>query len=132
MNTKTVLIIEDDFDLATSIRLGIKLIDKPVVKQEIEFDGAAALLRVQAEPAPDLILLDMHLPNVGGQEIYQMARKVIPHCKVIIMTADVRLVKEIRGKGGDWEHLPEPDGLFTKPFSLIEFREFVRKLLNSD
>lgn len=131
MNTKTVLMIEDDFDLATSIRLGIKLIDKPTVKQEMEFDGAAALLRVQAEPAPDLILLDMHLPNVGGQEIYQMARRVIPQCKIVIMTADVRLVKEIRGRGGDWEHLPEPDGLFTKPFSLIEFREYVRKLLNS-
>lgn len=128
---QTILIIEDDFDLATSIRLGIKLIEKPAIKQEMEFDGASALLRVQAEPAPDLILLDMHLPNVGGQEIYQMARKVIPQCKIVIMTADVRLVKEIREKRGDWEQLPVPDGLFTKPFSLIEFREFVRRLVNS-
>ena len=128
---QTILIIEDDFDLATSIRLGIKLIEKPAIKQEMEFDGASALLRVQAEPAPDLILLDMHLPNVGGQEIYQMARQVIPQCKIVIMTADVRLVKEIREKRGDWEHLPVPDGLFTKPFSLIEFREFVRKLITS-
>ena len=127
----TILIIEDDFDLATSIRLGIKLIDKPAIKQEMEFDGASALVRVQTAPAPDLILLDMHLPNVGGQEIYQMARQVIPQCKIVIMTADVRLVKEIREKHGDWEHLTAPDGLFTKPFSLIEFREFVRKLVNS-
>lgn len=127
---QTILIIEDDFDLATSIRLGIKLIDKPI-KQEMEFDGASALVRVQTEPAPDLILLDMHLPNVGGQEIYQMARQVIPQCKIVIMTADVRLVKEIREKHGDWENLPAPDGLFTKPFSLIEFREFVRKLITS-
>lgn len=125
-----VLIIEDDFDLATSIRLGINLIEKPVIKQELEFDGAAALLRVQAAPAPDLILLDMHLPNVGGQEIYQMARQVIPQCKIVIMTADVRLVKEIRARDGDWANLPVPEGLFTKPFSLIEFREFVRKLVS--
>ncbi len=44
---------------------------------------------------------------------------------------DVRLIKEIREKQGDWEHLPAPDGLFTKPFSLIEFREFVRKLVSA-
>lgn len=127
----TILIVEDDFDLATSIRLGIKLIDKPVIKQEMEFDGAAALVRVQSAPAPDLILLDMHLPNVGGQEIYQMAKQVIPQCKIVIMTADVRLVKEIREKQGDWANLAPPEGLFTKPFSLIEFREFIRKLVNS-
>lgn len=127
---KRILIIEDDFDLATSIRLGINLIEKPELKQEMEFDGAAALMRVQADPIPDLILLDMHLPNVGGQEIYQMARQVIPQCKIVIMTADVRLVKEIREKHGDWEHLPAPDALFTKPFSLIEFRELVRKLVS--
>lgn len=124
-----ILIIEDDFDLATSIRLGINLIERPVLKQEMEFDGAAALVRVQEQPAPDLILLDMHLPNVGGQEIYQMARQVIPECRIVIMTADVRLVKEIREKQGEWQHLPAPDGLFTKPFSLIEFREFIRKLV---
>lgn len=126
-----ILIIEDDFDLATSIRLGINLIERPVLKQEMEFDGAAALVRVQAEPIPDLILLDMHLPNVGGQEIYQMARRAIPECKIVIMTADVRLVKEIREKQGDWQHLPAPDGLFIKPFSLIEFREFIGKLVAS-
>ena len=125
-----ILIIEDDFDLATSIRLGINLIERPVLKQEMEFDGAAALVRVQNPPVPDLILLDMHLPNVGGQEIYQMARQVIPQCKIVIMTADVRLVKEISEKQGDWAHLPEPDGWFTKPFSLIKFREFIEKLVN--
>ena len=126
-----ILIVEDDFDLATSIRLGIALIENPVLKQEMEFDGMAALARVQAAPAPDLILLDMHLPNVGGQEIYQMARQVIPNCKIVIMTADVRLIKEIREKQGDWEHLPAPDGLYTKPFSLIEFRESIRKLVSA-
>lgn len=126
-----ILIIEDDFDLATSIRLGINLIEKPVIKQELEFDGAAALMRVQQQPAPDVILLDMHLPNVGGQEIYQMARQVIPQCKIVIMTADVRLVKEIRAKDGDWANLPVPDGLFTKPFSLVEFREYVRRMVAS-
>ena len=130
MTMQRILIIEDDFDLATSIRLGINLIERPVLRQEMEFDGAAALVRVQNPPVPDLILLDMHLPNVGGQEIYQMARQVIPQCRIVIMTADVRLLKEISEKQGDWAHLPEPDGLLAKPLSLPEFREYIRKMAN--
>lgn len=130
MNIKRILIIEDDFDLATSIRLGLELIERPAFKQEMEFDGISALERVQITPAPDLIILDMHLPNVAGQEIYQKARQVIPDCKIIIMTADIGLAKEIHEKRGDWEcMLPAPDALFTKPFSLMEFRESVQKII---
>jgi CheY-like chemotaxis protein len=71
----------------------------------------------------------MHLPNMAGQDIYQLARRDIPGCKIMIVTADVRLVKEIRERQGDWQNLAAPDALFAKPFSLAEFLAAVASVL---
>ena len=126
---KRILLIENDFDLALSIKLGIDLIETLPLEKEIEYDGTSALERVKCPPAPDLLILDMHLPSVAGQDIYETVRQTLPGCKVIIITADIRLAKEIQEKEGDWQILPAPDALFTKPFSIIEFKETVEKLV---
>jgi len=128
---KHILLIEDDYDLAHSIMLGIRLIKDQRVETEIQYEGVSALARVESLPTPDLLILDMHLPNVAGQDIYEAIRQKAPDCKVVIATADVRLTKEIDGHLGDWEHLPPPDAVFTKPFSLIEFVESLRLLLKN-
>jgi CheY-like chemotaxis protein len=126
---KRILLIEDDYDLARSILLGIDLLEVCELKKEVEYEGVKALARVQSPPPPDLLILDMHLPNLAGQDIYETVRKEIPACKIIIITADVRLVREILAKQGDWQVLPRPDDVFNKPFSLIEFLESVKKLV---
>ena len=128
---KHILLIEDDYDLAHSILLGIELIKSPRIKTEVEYEGVSALARVQSAPAPDLLILDMHLPNVAGQDIYEAIRQKAPDCKVVIATADVRLTREIDERLGDWEHLPPPDAVFAKPFSLIEFVDSLRALLKN-
>ncbi len=126
---KRILLIEDDYDLAHSIVLGIELIKSPRVKIEVQYEGFSALARVQSPPAPDVLLLDMHLPNVAGQDIYLAVRQQAPDCKVMIVTADVRLAKEMSEKQGDWEYLPAPDAIYTKPFSLMELVDSVRAFL---
>lgn len=118
---KRILLVEDDYDVARTILLGVELLEIRGLEQEVEYEGVHALARVQAQPAPDLLILDMHLPNMAGQDIYEWVRKDLPGCKVIIITADVRLVKDIRERQGDWEKLAPPDALFAKPFSLTEF-----------
>jgi len=128
---KHILLIEDDYDLAHSIMLGIRLIKDQRVETEIQYEGVSALARVESLPTPDLLILDMHLPNVAGQDIYEAIRQKAPDCKVVIATADIRLTKEIGAHLGDWEHLPPPDAVFTKPFSLIEFVESLRTLLKN-
>lgn len=127
---KRILLIEDDFDLARSILAGIDLIGIPKIKSEMKLDGAGALARVSSPPAPDLVILDMHLPHVGGQEIYETIRKQLPDCKIIIITADVALAREIRNRMGDWQILRPPDDVFTKPFSLLEFQRAIRESLS--
>jgi two-component system, response regulator YesN len=124
-----ILLIEDDYDLARSILLGIDLLEICELTKEVQYEGLRALVRVQSLPPPDLLILDMHLPNLAGQDIYETVRKEIPACKIIIVTANVRLVKEIFAKQGDWQILSPPDKVFTKPFSLAEFLEAVKKLV---
>ena len=126
---KRILLIEDDYDLARSILLGIDLLKIRGLKKEVQYEGVTALARAQSLPAPDLLILDMHLPNLAGQDIYTTVRNEIPACKIIIVTADVRLVREIQAREGDWQTLPPPDAVFSKPFSLIEFLEAAKKLI---
>jgi CheY-like chemotaxis protein len=126
---KRILLIEDDYDLAKSILLGINVLEIPGLQNEVFYDGSSALERVKSSPAPDLIILDMHLPNVAGQDIYEAARREIPDCKIIIITADMALTREIRDRQAAWKNLPAPEGVFTKPFSLIEFLDTAKVIL---
>jgi CheY-like chemotaxis protein len=126
---KRILLIEDDLDLSRSILFGIDLLNIPDLETEIKLDGAEALARISAAPAPDLVILDMHLPHVAGQDIYIAIRKEIPDCRIIIMTANMALVREINRRQGDWQILPAPDDVFSKPFSLMEFQQSVGKIL---
>ncbi len=126
---KRILLIEDDLELSRSILFGIDLLNIPDLETEIKLDGADGLARVSSAPAPDLVILDMHLPNVAGQDIYEAIRRGIPDCKVIIMTANMALAREIRNRQGDWQVLPAPHDVFGKPFSLMEFQQAVSEVL---
>ena len=126
---KRILLVEDDYDVARTILLGIELLEIRELEQEVQYEWVSALKSIQSAPAPDLLILDMHLPNIAGQDIYEIVRKQMPDCKVIIITADVRLVKTIRDRQGDWKDLAAPDALFAKPFSLTEFLGEVALLL---
>jgi len=126
---KRILLIEDDYDVARSILLGLELLNIRGLKKEVQYEGSGALKRVQSLPAPDLLILDMHLPNVAGQDVYELVRRDMPDCRIIIVTADVRLVKEIRERQGNWQNLAVPDALFAKPFSLAEFLGTVAQVL---
>ncbi len=58
-------------------------------------DGAAALLAVEAE-RPDLVVLDLSLPGMGGVEITRRIRAASPSTRVVILTVheDEGLLRE--------------------------------------
>ncbi len=83
-------------------------------------------------PAPDAAITSgTPSPNDPdyGSKIVDFVRQQAPDCKVMIVTADVRLAKEMSEKQGDWEYLPAPDAIYTKPFSLMELVDSVRAFL---
>src|SRR5208283_403423 len=68
---KLILIIEDDLEIMTLLR---QLAELEGYQAEVILDGAVAMKRLDLEPVPNLILLDLHLPNVEGDQILRAAR----------------------------------------------------------
>jgi DNA-binding response OmpR family regulator len=113
-----VLIIEDDADLVRLYEVLLSLVSASV-KTDVCMDGKTGLERVQREPEPRLILLDLHLPHVEGAEIFKAAREKTSSI-IVVVTADVLAAKEM---------LSTADYVMTKPFDTLVFKNFLAELL---
>jgi len=73
MTTKTILLVEDDFDLRDIIQDILEDEGYDVVPAH---DGRQALeyLRSAADPRPDAVVLDLMLPHVSGWEVLDATR----------------------------------------------------------
>ena len=85
--------------------------------------SGAEALRVSAAVRPDLILLDVMMPDVDGFEVIRRIRSGGPHVPVIFLTARDTTSDTIRGLtlGGD--------DYVTKPFSVEALVARVRAVL---
>ena len=77
-----VLIIEDDPNVAEVVG---RYLTREGYEVEIATDGAAGLERALADP-PELVVLDLMLPTLGGLEVCRRLRAAAP-VPVIILTA---------------------------------------------
>jgi two-component system CitB family response regulator len=112
-----VLVVDDDFAVAAVHRAYIdSMADFTVVA---EAHSARQALRAAEELSPDLVLLDIHLPDMSGLEVLQRlrARPGGQNLDVIAITA-AREVDTVRAAmaGGVAHYL-------IKPFTLQVFRE---------
>lgn len=90
-----VLIVEDDMDLSRQYELALSLVN---IQPEVKRDGKKAMERIQDGEAPAVVILDLHLPNVSGEEIFAEMRRRDLGSKVVVITADEALADEFRGK----------------------------------
>jgi two-component system nitrogen regulation response regulator GlnG len=86
-------------------------------------DGQAALEAVKAQ-VPDLVLLDLQMPNMGGADVLDRLKQTTPELPVVIITA----FGEIQGavdaiKAGAYDYL-------TKPFNHEDVIRVVYKALS--
>jgi CheY-like chemotaxis protein len=110
-----VLIVEDNPDFQHLYGLIAEAAGYAV---EIIPDGGKAMVRLQAEPVPSMMLLDCLLPGVDGDTILEAVR-LDPHwkqVKVFYLTADVRVT---RGYRDYLPGAPQPDGVIEKGANAI-------------
>jgi two-component system, NtrC family, response regulator AtoC len=70
--------------------------------------GEAALTAVREDP-PDLILLDLKLPDIDGLQVLRQIRQLSPHLQVLIMTAYADVATAVEAmKLGAYDYLPKP------------------------
>lgn len=50
-------------------------------------DGAEAL-RIAADLAPDLVVLDLNMPGMGGEEALPLLREQLPEAKIAVVSGD--------------------------------------------
>ena len=84
--TKTLRIVvaEDNRDLQAMMQITLDVAGFQVVGQA--YDGRETLELVR-EHQPDILLLDLHMPEVGGLEVLPEIHGIAPHCKVVIHSA---------------------------------------------
>jgi DNA-binding NarL/FixJ family response regulator len=82
-----ILIIDDSHVVRNGIRFLLSSCHEFAICGEAG-DGAEGLLKT-AELRPDVILLDLSLPDKNGLEIVPGLRRELPKTRILVMSADV-------------------------------------------
>jgi DNA-binding response OmpR family regulator len=110
-NPSRVLVVEDD----PSVRgLLHTLLTAEGYDVSTASDGLAGLVKA-AQTLPDLILLDLMMPDLGGVRVLEELREdpELDQTPVVVVTGQVDAVPGIRQVLGD-------DNVFVKPFAVAE------------
>src|SRR4051812_26206278 len=116
-----ILVVEDDPDIA---HLVARYLDRSGFTTEVAATGRDALTAIAARP-PDLLVLDLMLPQVDGLEVCRAVRssKVTAAMPIIMLTARADESDRIFGLEVG------ADDYLAKPFSPNELVARVRALL---
>jgi DNA-binding response OmpR family regulator len=115
---RTVLVVEDEPTVRETLAEALESDGLRVVTAA---DGREALERFRADP-PDLVLLDLMLPELSGMEVCRILRRESAVPIVMLTARDSELDKVVGLELG-------ADDYVTKPFSLRELQARVRAQL---
>jgi len=116
-----VLIVEDEDNIALALQT---VLARQGWQVSHVSDGADALAAIRGK-RPDLVLLDVMLPNMSGFEICQAVRldPALTGLRILMMTACGTTVERRKGLALG------ADGFIAKPFDLSELLAEARRLL---
>ena len=121
--SKTILVVEDN---AMNMKLFCEILEGMGVTSLCAPDGKTGL-ELAADRRPDLILLDMQLPDISGLDIAQAikADDDLKHIPIIAVTASVMK--------GDEERIMASgcDVYVSKPVQIAEFMRVIRQTLDN-
>jgi len=120
---KRILIIEDEYSASKFLTLRLKNLGFSV---SAAFDGMTGL-KEASETIPDLIILDLMLPKLPGEEVCKTLRESfddqISKIPIIMLTGKDSLVDKVLGK------VIGADAYLTKPYEFSDLFEVIKKIL---
>src|SRR3972149_5503379 len=119
---RTVVCVEDEPEMIDLIQLILNRKGFEVIGAHGGVEGLETIRRLK----PDLVLLDLMMPEMDGWQVYQQLKadektKDIP---VIVVTAKAQNIDKVLGL-----HIAKVDDYIPKPFSLQELVDRVDKVL---
>ncbi len=122
MGTETILIVEDEEYIRNLILkfltpYGYKILDAPNA-------GEALLICEKIRDPIHLMVTDVILPHIDGQQLYRRLNRIIPSMKVLFISGYPKKILLEKGL------LEEKDPFLQKPFDLEGFLRKVRSILD--
>lgn len=117
---KTALIIDDELPLREIICEALKLMNIDTIAAE---GGKQAIQIIKTLDTLDLIVIDMNMPEMGGEETYQQLSKYFPETPVIFMS------------GYDMEewlekmNLENANCFLKKPFRISDIHQVINDMI---
>lgn len=120
--TRRVVYIEDEQEMVDLVRLIL-------VRKGFEVIGASGGregLDIVRRTLPNLVLLDLMMPDMDGWDVYQQmkAEDATRNIPVIVVTAKAQSIDKVLGL-----HIAKVDDYISKPFSPQELVDSVEKVL---
>ena len=120
---KRILIIEDEYSASKFLTLRLKNLGFAV---SAAFDGMTGL-KEATETIPDLIILDLMIPKLPGEEVCKALRESFDEklvkIPIIMLTGKDSMVDKILGK------VIGADAYLTKPYDFSDLFEVIKKIL---
>jgi two-component system response regulator VicR len=121
---KRVVCIEDEPEMIDLVRLILSRKGFNVIGANGGIEGLETVRREH----PDLVLLDLMMPDMDGWEVYQQmkADEGLRNIPVVVVTAKAQSIDKVLGL-----HIAKVDDYITKPFGPQELLESVEKIIGA-
>ncbi|MEJ2013331.1 MAG: response regulator [Anaerolineales bacterium] len=121
---KRVVCIEDEPEMIDLVRLILSRKGFDVIGANGGIEGLETVRREH----PDLVLLDLMMPDMDGWEVYQQmkADEGLRGIPVVVVTAKAQSIDKVLGL-----HIAKVDDYITKPFGPQELLESVEKIIGA-
>lgn len=121
--SRIVVCVEDEQEMIDLVSLILSRKGFEVIGASGGQDG----LRLIEQLQPDLVLLDLMMPDMDGWEVYQRmkANAALNRIPVIVVTAKAQSIDKMLGL-----HIAKVDDYVTKPFGPTELLNSVERVLS--
>jgi CheY-like chemotaxis protein len=121
VSVPVVLVVDDEPGL---LRLFTRLLER-LECQPVAAGGGTAAMDILDQITPDLLILDLAMPEVNGYQVLQYVRSIprLDSMKVMILTARPNMVPEVEALG--------IDSWVSKPVMPTDFLDIVSQVLHT-